>query len=146
MKTAFFVGLCLLCVSCKEVNKDIQQVDVPKKTSAFVHYQMSEMALLMEQMYVDNMRIKAAILAEDTIADSLPSYYLNLEKATLTDPTDRDLFFTTQLNLFLRAQRLVYEEPQNRKQHFNAMVESCIACHQVKCGGPIERIKKLLIP
>ncbi|MBW3518730.1 hypothetical protein [Flavobacterium sp. NKUCC04_CG] len=146
MKTAFFLGLCLFCISCKEVKKDVQQLEQPKAASTFIHYEMSEMALLMEQMYVDNMRIKKAILADEAIADSLPSYYMDLEKATLTDPTDRDLFFTTQLNLFLRAQRLVYEEPQNRKQHFNAMVESCIACHQVKCGGPIERIKKLLIP
>lgn len=144
MRIFVFIGLCLICFSCKDT-KAVEQ-EVKPKESSFELYKMSEMALLMEQMYVDNMRLKEAILTGDAVVDSLPAYYLSLERATMTDPSDRDLFFTTQLNLFLKAQRIVYEDPLDKKEHFNAMVASCIACHQVKCGGPIERIKKLLIP
>lgn len=138
------VFICvLLCFSCKEQHKPVNSM--PEKSS-FQLYSMSEMALLMEQLYVDNKRIKDAILSDANIADSLPSHYLNLSTAVLTDPTDRDLFFDKQMTEFIKAQRLVYEVESNRKENFNAMVQSCISCHQVKCGGPIERIKKLLIP
>ncbi|WP_430613005.1 hypothetical protein [Flavobacterium sp. JP2137] len=144
MRGIFLLALCALSLSCKKEGE--VPVATAPKSPAFQMYKMSEMALLMEQMYVDNSRIKEAILADEAVADSLPAHYLRLLGATMTDPTDRDLFFNTQAELFLKAQRLVYEEPTQRKEHFNAMVESCIACHQVKCGGPIERIKKLLIP
>lgn len=143
MKTVLVLVCVLLCFSCKEQHKPL---DSKSEKSSFQLYSMSEMALLMEQLYVDNMRIKEAILSDTNIADSLPSHYLNLPTAVLTDPTDRDLFFDKQMTEFLKAQRLVYEKTTNRKENFNAMVQSCISCHQVKCGGPIERIKKLLIP
>ncbi len=133
----------LLFFSCKDNHKSDH---LKSEKSSFQLYSMSEMALLMEQMYVDNMRIKEAILSNVDIADSLPKHYLNLPTAVLTDPTDRDLFFDNHMAEFIKAQRLVYEVETNRKENFNAMVQSCIGCHQVKCGGPIERIKKLLIP
>lgn len=144
MKVAFFVSLCLICFSCKK-EVSVKEENKPVKNS-FKYYEMSEMALLMEQMYVDNMRIRESILSQEAATvDHLPAHYLKLEKAVLTDPTDRDLFFTTQLAQFLEAQTRVYEITTDRKENFNAMVQSCIDCHKVKCGGPIERIKKLLI-
>lgn len=107
-------------------------------------YQMSEMAALMEQMYVDNQRLKERITKGDTVG-KFPQHFLRIHKAVMTDETDNDSFFKTQAAKFIKAQELIYKDPKNAKQHFNTGVDACIQCHQHKCGGPIPRIKKLYI-
>jgi hypothetical protein len=107
-------------------------------------YQMSEMAALMEQMYVDNQRLKERITKGDTVG-KFPQHFLRIHKAVMTDATDNDSFFKTQAAKFIKAQELIYKDPKNAKQHFNTGVDACIQCHQQKCGGPIPRIKKLYI-
>lgn len=115
------------------------------KSSKFKMYEMSEMSALMEQMYVDNQRLKQRILKGDTIG-SFPNHFLQIHKAVMTDPNENDTFFKEQAANFIKAQELIYQDPKNAKQHFNDGVNACIQCHEVKCGGPIQRIKKLYIP
>jgi hypothetical protein len=115
------------------------------KSSKFKMYEMSEMSALMEQMYVDNQRLKERILKGDTIG-SFPNHFLQIHKAVMTDPNENDTFFKEQAANFIKAQELIYQDPKNAKQHFNDGVNACIQCHEVKCGGPIQRIKKLYIP
>jgi hypothetical protein len=110
----------------------------------FKMYKMSEMAALMEQMYVDNQRLKERIKKGDTIG-KFPNHFLQIHKAVMTDETENDAFFKKQANAFIRAQELIYKDPIAAKQHFNDGVNACIECHQVKCSGPIPRIKKLYI-
>lgn len=113
--------------------------------SRFKMYEMSEMAALMEQMYVDNQRLKERIKKGDTIG-KFPNHFLEIHKAVMTDQDENDDFFKKQANVFIASQQLIYEDPTNAKTHFNDGVTACIACHQVKCAGPITRIKKLYIP
>lgn len=115
-----------------------------KKEKKFEMYQMSEMALLMEQMYVDNQRLKERISKGDTIG-KFPNHFLKIHKAVMTDETENDTFFKEQAALFIKAQELIYQDPKNAKQHFNDGINACVRCHQVKCGGPIPKIKKLYI-
>lgn len=107
-------------------------------------YQMSEMAALMEQMYVDNQRLKERIQKGDTIGQ-FPQHFLKIHKAVMTDESDNDAFFKEQAAKFIKAQEMIYKDPKNAKKHFNNGVDACIQCHQQKCGGPIPRIKKLYI-
>lgn len=109
----------------------------------FNMYEMSEMAVLMEQMYVDNERLKARILNKDTLG-KLPMHFLAIEKAKFTKGKKRDAFFTEQADKFIAKQMEIYTTKDTIKT-YNAMVDQCIACHEVKCGGPIARIKKLYI-
>ena len=138
-----------LVVSCQQVNKDEKKTTsaADRETSGFQLYEMSEMAALMEQMYVDNLRIRNRIVEGLTIEDSMPSIHHRLFSATLTDPSERDLFFETQARHFIQVEEAFYAGPNQQTQaKFNAIVEACLSCHQKKCGGPIPRIKKLLIP
>lgn len=112
--------------------------------SRFKMYEMSEMSLLMEQMYTDNVRLKQRILQGETIG-AFPNHFLEIHKAVMTDPEENDSFFKSQAAQFIKAQELIYQDPKNAKQHYNEGVNACISCHQVKCGGPIPRIKKLYI-
>ncbi len=110
----------------------------------FEMYQMSEMAALMEQMYVDNQRLKNRIIKGDTIG-KFPQYFIKIHKAVMTDEHDKDNFFDNQAQKFIQSQELIYEDPKNAKDRFNKGVDACIKCHEVKCSGPIPRIKKLYI-
>ncbi|QYJ68126.1 hypothetical protein [Flavobacterium litorale] len=115
---------------------------VPQKE--FEMYEMSEMALLMEQMYVDNERLKQRIVDGDTIGN-FPNHFLKIHESVMTDETDNDAFFKDQAATFLKAQELIYKDSVNAKAHFNDAISACVRCHEQKCGGPIPRIKKLYI-
>ena len=78
----------LLLFSCtkkeeKAVEKQ-QKTAEPKCEKKFDMYEMSEMATLMEQMYVDNQRLKERIIKGDTIGE-FPNHFLKIHKAVMTD-------------------------------------------------------------
>lgn len=126
------------------MNDSVEKSTEKKEDKKFEMYEMSEMSLLMEQMYVDNERLKERIKKGDTIG-KFPNHFLKIHKAVMTDDKENDAFFKEQANNFIKAQQMIYEDPKNAKQHFNKGVDACLKCHQVKCGGPIPRIKKLYI-
>ena len=142
-----FFGL-LSCQKEKQVEANeentVEKTTDSTTTEEFEMYEMSEMAALMEQMYVDNQRLKERIIKGDTIG-KFPQHFIRIHKAVMTDETDKDAFFEEQAAKFIKAQELIYEDPKNAKEHFNNGIDACIQCHEVKCGGPIPKIKKLYI-
>jgi cytochrome c553 len=114
-----------------------------EKKEDFVMYEASEMATLMEQMYVYNAQLKEKIENGETIS-ATPGYFEKINKATFTKGKERDAFFNEHAQLFLETQNAVVKA-EDKKATFNTMVDACVQCHEVKCGGPIERIKKLYI-
>lgn len=146
MKKLFVLAVAsAFLFSCgkKEENK-AEDTATTKEEKQFEMYEMSEMAALMEQMYVDNQRLKERIKAGDTIGQ-FPSHFMKIHSAVMTDKQENDAFFKEQAANFIKAQELIYKDPANAKEHFNKGVDACIKCHEVKCGGPIPRIKKLYI-
>ncbi|NBL64205.1 hypothetical protein GV828_03200 [Flavobacterium sp. NST-5] len=113
-------------------------------SSGFEMYEMSEMAALMEQMYVDNQRLKNQISKGDTIGQ-FPQHFLEIHERSMTDESENDAFFKKQAAIFIDAQEKIYKDPKNAKLHFNSAISACVSCHEVKCTGPIPRIKKLYI-
>lgn len=147
MKNIFFLGVvgCLMISCAKEkVGTDIK-VEENSETSKFQMYEMSEMAALMEQMYAYNTQLKDRIINKEPLGE-YPVAFDKLHTAILTESSDRDAFFNEQASKFIVAQKAIYTDVSNAKDNFNAMVESCLTCHAKKCGGPIPRIKKLIIP
>ena len=117
-----------------------------KPEKKFEMYELSEMALVMEQMYVDNQRLKNRILASDSIGQ-YPDFFDKINSAKTTEPGQFDDFFKEQAVLFLNTQKAIYKQKDTKSQKaaFNKMVDACIQCHEVKCQGPIDRIQKLYI-
>ena len=140
MKFYLLIFVCFL-FSC---NKKEEKCDKPSGSKKFEMYEMSEMALLMEQMYVDNEVLKQKIIKGENIG-KFPNHFLKIHQAVMTDEQENDTFFKQQASIFIKAQALIYEDPTNAKNHFNNSIDVCIKCHEVKCGGPIQRIKKLYI-
>ncbi|MEQ3662719.1 MAG: hypothetical protein ABNG98_04280 [Flavobacterium sp.] len=144
MKYSIILFLSVFFFFSCNTKKEESAEEVTKTSEDFEMYQMSEMATLMEQMYVDNERLKDRIIKGDTVGQ-FPQHFTKIHEAVLTDDTDKDTFFKEQASKFILAQELIYKDPKNAKRHFNNGVNACIECHQVKCGGPIPRIKKLYI-
>jgi len=139
----------LMFSGCHSKTEKTEEESRPKEKNdsgkkKFEMYTMSEMSLLMEQMYVDNQRLKERIQKGDTIG-KFPDHFLKIHVSAMTDDKENDAFFKEQAAHFIKAQELIYEDPKNATEHFNNGVDACIKCHQVKCGGPIPRIKKLYI-
>lgn len=148
MKKNILSAICisLLFTACndKEAAKPAVTQDDKPAEKEFEMYEMSEMAALMEQMYVDNQRLKQRIIEGDTIGQ-FPQHFLKIHASAMTDPTENDAFFKEQAAKFIASQEKIYKDSANAKQHFNDAVSSCVACHEQKCEGPIPRIKKLYI-
>ena len=142
----YFLALVssVIFISCVKKEGKAETNTSNPKDKDFKMYEMSEMSTLMEQMYVDNERLKQRIKKGDTIGE-FPNHFLQIHKAAMTDESDNDAFFKAQAAVFIKAQELIYKDPLNAKKHYNEGVDACIQCHQVKCGGPITRIKKLYI-
>lgn len=133
------LAVAVLLVSCNSKSED--KTEKPKEE--FKMYEISEMAALMEQMYVENARLKENIINKDSLGQ-FPEYFNKIDKATFTKGKGRDEFFDENAKTFLKLQAEIYTAKDSKKA-FNEMVDQCITCHEVKCGGPIMRIKKLYI-
>ena len=144
MKKIIVLVLVFGLFSCQKKEEKAEKKCTSVKEKKLEMYEMSEMATLMEQMYVDNKRLKERIQKGDTIG-TFPKHFLKIFTAKFTDETENDLFFKQKAKDYITAQQLIYSDPKNAKEHFNAVVDACIKCHESKCGGPIPRIKKLYI-
>ncbi|WP_396180588.1 hypothetical protein [Flavobacterium sp.] len=133
----------VIFLSCNQNKTEDENPTCEKPKEDLQMYKASEMAILMEQMYVHNKQLREKIIKNDSLGE-LPKYFLNISDATMTKGKERDDFFNTKAGFFLKTQSEIYES-KNIKNSFNTMVDACISCHEVKCGGPIERIKTLYI-
>jgi cytochrome c553 len=137
------VVFTVLFLSCNQNKSEEKNATCDKPKEEFQMYEASEMATLMEQMYVHNAQLREKIINKDSLGN-LPEYFSKISKATMTKGKERDAFFNEKASVFIKAQSEIYAS-KNTKESFNAMVNACISCHEVKCGGPIERIKTLYI-
>lgn len=136
----FFCFTFLL--SCTSKTK--QEETTEKKV--YDMYEPSEMAILMNQMYAHNLKIKKEILAGE-IPTEFPTDFLNIHTAELSDFKARNQKFQSFSALFVSAEKEIFNTASSLpiEDRFNNAVNVCISCHQTECTGPIPRIKKLLI-
>ena len=149
MQKFFLYSIAIVAlVSCKQAEENKAEDTVANNkeevNEPFQLYQMSEMASFMEEMYAEHQVLKEQILNGET-PDSLSYNLLNLHTATMTDSSDYDERFKNMAKVFVEYEEKIVSDPANAKANYNQAVQLCISCHQLKCTGPIPRIKKLLI-
>lgn len=144
MRYLSIIVLLLVFYSCNFVPE--KKPESKAATEELVMYKYSEMALLMEQMFVENEQLKAKIEKGEELGD-FNKEYLKIHSAVLTDPDDRNDTFEAFSKALLINQEAIYgsENADETKLNFNKMVQTCIACHETTCIGPIPRIEKLRI-
>ena len=139
----FLVIFSVLFLSCNQNKTAEENPTCEKPKEDLQMYKASEMAVLMEQMCVHNKQLREKIIKKDSLGE-MPNYFLNISKAKMTKGKERDDFFNIKADYFLKTQNEIYGS-KNKEKSYNTMVDACISCHVVKCGGPIDRIKKLYI-
>lgn len=120
-----------------EANSSFQQV-----------YEMSEMALLMEDMYAELERIRPAVASGKKI-ETFPNKFNKIQTAKMTSSFERTDEFNRFAGLLLLNLRNMYESKpdSSRIEFYNTAVKTCITCHRSDAGciGPVSRIGKLII-
>ena len=104
----------------------------------------SELAVLM-RLFIDDLRearllLEAGAKADKSLAKMWPTHRL-MRCAWPTKPSDRDESFDGRAQSYLMTVRAFDEAPS--KDSYNAIVTSCVACHQVSCAGVIDFIESL---
>lgn len=146
MKYWLLLGCALLFVSCNESSTEelkVEEVAMEDKKD-FEMYEVSEMSAIMQHMYQLNEQLKERIESGEELGSFSESFERMLN-AKMTNDKPMDDFFKTHAETFLANQRSIYENPAQAKELYNEAINSCIACHEVKCTGPITKIEKLFI-
>ncbi len=137
-----FFTLILFLFSCN--SKEKKETITPKKEE-LVMYQPSEMTNLMREMYLFQEKSKKQIEKGELPLD-FPEKFKKIHSAKLSNQFEHDASFQNFATLYLKnIDRLQNGTREDAKKNFNIAIQSCIACHQTTCTGPIKRIKKLII-
>jgi len=137
----FFVVLLFL-FGCDTKKKEVVNVEAKED---LVMYEPSEMTVLMREMFEFQETSKKQI-ENGELPNSFPEKFKKIHTAELSDQFEHDESFQNFTKLyFMHIENLEKSTKEDAKQNFNIAINSCIACHQTTCRGPIVRIKKLLI-
>lgn len=147
-KVLLYTIAILGLISCKQAEEIKVEEEVANNkeevNEPFQLYQMSEMASFMEEMYEEHQVLKEQIISGET-PDRLNYDLLKLHTARMTDSSAYDEQFKNMAKVFVTYEEKMVTDSTNAKAHYNQAINLCISCHQLKCTGPIPRIKKLLI-
>ena len=143
MNKLLLIFVLLIFVSCD--TKTSKSTDSEKKEE-LVMYSASELALLMEEMYQYNDSIKKMIENGILPTQQFPDKFLKIHTAEMTNTFERNKVFESFAASFIEHEKSIGNSTlENVKTNFNNAINTCIACHQTSCTGPIPRIEKLLI-
>ncbi|MDX9705764.1 MAG: hypothetical protein RBT46_08680 [Weeksellaceae bacterium] len=110
-------------------------------------YELSEMALLMEEMYAELKETRVLILDNSESLKKFPEKFKKIHTAEMSQGFEKNQEFLNYATIYLEKLEQFYSEESNSVTNFNQLVNSCIACHKSDAGciGPVGRISKLLI-
>lgn len=100
----------------------------------------SELAVVM-RLFVDGLRESRLMIEAGEPVKPLFPVHRAMRCAWPTVPSDRDEGYDARAQSYLSVVRQFDGAPS--KGSYNAIVGSCVACHQVSCGGVIEFIESL---
>lgn len=100
----------------------------------------SELSHLM-RVFVDDLQEARANLRSGAAVEKLRDKHKKLRCAWPTLPEQRNETYDALARAYLADLRAFDEAPT--RETYNAIVQSCIACHSVSCGGPIDFIEAL---
>jgi cytochrome c556 len=153
----FFVAVAVFVLtifySCSQENREQSQTPVndtlivTQKDTVEGNFtdpnEPSELAALMREMFTTMETMQTAIKANQIPVD-VRAKFATMKTAKATEPEMIEEPFGAMADVFLKNMDKLYDT-KNQVEDYNLVVESCLACHQNQCPGPMVRIKKLLI-
>lgn len=109
-------------------------------------HEPTEMALLMRQMYEYNKLVKQQLIKGGRLAP-FPEEFEKIHSAAVSDPSEKDAEFDSLAMVFMKFQNKTFSTKKDSSAYyFNQSINTCVACHETRCTGPIPKIKRLKIP
>ena len=146
----FFFLLPLLFASCTgDTDTSVGQTEqdsLPQKKK-FEMAQVSEMTSLMLMFHAYQEKVKQEILEGKDLSPFPLTQFEKIFQAEMTKNQAKDDFFLQHAEELIKELKTLslLEDGESQKEQYNVVVNSCVACHQVKCTGPITKIEKLFI-
>lgn len=134
-----FGSICVFLHSCRH--------DAPQAENTVVRTaeQNAPLAVLMREMYLDMEEIKGRVLDKEKLGTYLEKHRAMLA-AEATDPKVRDSSFHIMGSAYLlHLERMEQSSEEELLNNFQALQQSCVACHQQKCPGPLKKINALKV-
>lgn len=146
MRIFLFLFSALFFFSCSENKESDRSENTAVVDSTSVNPNGdSELAILMRKMVVFTQNTKDSIEKKK----NLPPYPKEFDRIFFAKKTDRSIdasIFNAHAQNYLKHVENLYSTKTNDTiSKFNAMITSCVSCHENFCGGPIKRIKKFYI-
>jgi hypothetical protein len=141
----FLVLIVLIAAvwACSEsANPEIKEVP---KAQVINGVERSELALAMRDMYDKMKLVSDSIGAGNQVRANFLELFKNIETAQATTPSKIDETYHGMAQLFLSTYERFQNDPENQKEAFNNMIETCLVCHAEKCTGPMKTIGKLKV-
>lgn len=105
----------------------------------------SELAKTMRDLY-NQLKITRDSLRDGySVSTSLIAEVEGIHTDTPTEADKTDETYHAYADLFISAYKTFEVDTSGQVAAYNAMIETCVACHQQKCPGPVKTIKKLRV-
>ena len=140
-KSLYLILFALLFfTSCKQN----QQAEKPDEAVRFPN-EDAPLALLMREMFSDMEVIKASVENGQAIMDYVKKHQEMLS-ARPTKPEVKTVTFEMMGNAYLQQLEILQNSPREELvANYKVLQETCLACHQQYCPGPMKRINLLKI-
>lgn len=135
-----FLLVILLLLSCNQAKQE-------EKTEEAVRYPNEDapLALLMREMFSDMEAMKASVEKGEAIKDYV-SKHKDMLSVRPTKPEVKTVTFEMMGQAYLQQLEVLQNSPQDELiANYKVLQETCLACHQQYCPGPIKRINLLKI-
>ena len=106
----------------------------------------SELALLMRVMQRDLATARDAIIAGASVP-SMSTAHAKMRCAWPTEPGDRNASYDALAQAYVGAVQALEAAPaESQRAAHDRVLDTCVACHQTTCLGPIPAIQALRFP
>lgn len=137
---SFFVA----CQQNEKAVKDEQSNTQVKEEKSLKMKEASELALLMRDMYDQNLDLRERIIKGD-IPKSFPEDFIKIHSAESAE--DLNETFDALAKEYIANIEAITEAESKEEgiKAYNQMVSTCASCHTIYCQGPLAKIKKMRI-
>lgn len=137
---SFFVA----CQQNEKAVKDEQSSTQVKEEKSLKMKEASELALLMRDMYDQNLDLRERIIKGD-IPKSFPEDFIKIHSAESAE--DLNETFDALAKEYIANIEAITEAESKEEgiKAYNQMVSTCASCHTIYCQGPLAKIKKMRI-
>lgn len=139
-----FVILVGACSSQKSKEPTQENSKEPSKEEATTN-DRSELAILMRSMYNYTKAYEDSVIQLQPFNRKKYAEFTKMKTATATEPSDIDDQYQAMADGFLASLELLTHKETVSLENYNNMVDNCLACHKMKCPGPMVIIRKLKI-